>query len=565
MIKPPKPRNESQRQAVLELLNILDTHAENAYDDLTRVASQICQTPIAVISLTDNERQWFKSKIGIEGTESPRDTSFCGHAITGTDLMEVSDALKDERFMDNPQVIGAPHIRFYAGAPLITPTGEVLGTICVVDRNPRQLDASQRAALRILARNVVSQIQLHSLVAGMAERESALNSVILQTIEVSNARAAFFARMSHEFRTPLNGVLGMIQALSKTKLDQEQIECVEVAKEASESLIRLVNDILDASTIEAGRLSIEEIDFDLNLLVQKNIQLFAWSAAAKNLVVECKTNSKALWVKSDPTRVAQILTNLLSNAIKFTESGTISVELHSTVNQLGLVQVDLVVSDTGIGISPKAQAKLFMPYTQADESIHRRFGGSGLGLSISKSLAEALGGSLTCQSQQGRGSTFHLSLAVPSAIARASEGVANIDISAAQIAANFAKLRVLIAEDEPTNQRVFKAFFKLLGCEYNIVPDGHQAIAAASSRNFDVILMDRLMPDCDGVEATRLIRKRENALGMHTPILAITASSDMTERQKLIDIGIDDFLEKPLRIEKVAEKLMRWTTKRKAG
>ncbi len=557
MIKPAKPANEAKRQSLLESYEILNTHAETAYDDLTQVASQICQTPIAVISLIDNERQWFKSKMGLDATETPRDVSFCGHAILGPDLMEVRDAHEDQRFFDNPLVTGQPQIRFYAGAPLIMPSGEVLGTICVIDRNPKQLNADQKAALRTLARNVVIQLQLRSQLTCMAEREKALNILIQDSINTSKARTQFFSRMSHEIRTPINGVLGMMQALMTTPLDAKQNDYVRAAAESGENILHLVNDILDISTIESGKMKVEKVNFDLVETVGKSLRNFGWQATSKQLVLDFRTNVDNLNVQGDPTRLTQIMTNLIGNAIKFTMKGSVIVVLRATPNENGKTLVELSVSDTGIGISKEALPALFTPYGQADDSIHRRFGGSGLGLSISKDLAEALGGTLECSSQEGAGSIFTLKLEMEAATAPEAERVL-----AAGPRKDLSGINILIAEDEPTNQKVFKALCKTLNCNLTLVKNGNEAMAALRAGRFDVILMDYHMPECDGLEGTRLIRLHEKEHGTRTPVVAISATSEAADRELFIRAGMDDHLEKPIRIEEFRQKIEKWVQRR---
>ncbi len=497
MKPPPKPQNEKQRQSVLESYEILNTHAETDFDDLTLVASQICNTPIAVISLIDNERQWFKSKVGLDVDETSRDISFCGHVILGTDLVEVNDASSDDRFCDNPLVTGAPHIRFYAGAPLVMATGEVLGTICVIDRNPRNLNETQKAALRTLARNVVMQLQMRLQLATLAEREKSVNQLLQKAIEFMQVKNDFFAKFP-----------------------------------------------------------IEPADFDLTQTVQKTVQFFSWTAKEKKVALRYSGPNRPLLVNADSGRLAEILSNLISNALKLTDHGEITVRLNASAHPGG-VTVCFKISDSGLGMAEQTISQFLSPYSLSNSSIKKRFGERG-GLYISKSLAEAMGGELICTSELSRGSTFTFNI------------VLNIAQSLALAPASFHKsdfqnLKILIAEDQLANQRVFKAFLNNLGCTSTVVTCGSQAVELAARDTFDLILMDRHMPGGDGLTATRLIKAHQAATGRHVPIIAMSAAFREADHHLFLDAGIDGFLSKPFAMKDLCDVLVKWTKPRGSG
>lgn len=236
----PQPPDELARIEALQAYAILDTPREQAYDDIVALASAICRTPIALVSLVDRDRQWFKAQVGVEAAQTPREHALCAHALLRPDeVMVVNDARADPRFRDNPLVTGQPHIRFYAGAPLITPAGHALGTICVIDRAPRELTAPMVQALRALSRQVVAQLELRR---ALFAAESA-----------GRAKSAFLQNIGHEVRTPLNGVMGMLELLQATPLDAEQAEYVAIARGAAQTLLQTVQGVLDYSRLEAEK------------------------------------------------------------------------------------------------------------------------------------------------------------------------------------------------------------------------------------------------------------------------------------------------------------------------
>jgi two-component system, sensor histidine kinase len=236
----PHPRDESARIHALHAYAILDTPPDRAYDDIVALASAICGTPIALVSLVDRDRQWFKARLGLEAAQTPREHAFCAHALVNpAEVMVVNDARADARFRDNPLVTGQPHIRFYAGAPLVTPAGHALGTICVIDRTPRELPAPMVEALRALSRQVVAQLELRR---ALCNADSA-----------NRAKSAFLDNMGHEVRTPLNGVMGMLELLGATPLTGEQAEYVAIAQGSAWSLLETLERVLDYSSLEAER------------------------------------------------------------------------------------------------------------------------------------------------------------------------------------------------------------------------------------------------------------------------------------------------------------------------
>jgi signal transduction histidine kinase/ActR/RegA family two-component response regulator len=371
----------------------------------------------------------------------------------------------------------------------------------------------------------------------------------------TEAKSAFLANMSHEIRTPMNGVIGMIEVVSRSKLDEEQQDFIATAKRSAESLMIIINDILDFSKIEAGELTIESVAFDLKQLFTELIHDLQFQANKKGLMLELrKQYYQQDKVVGDPHRITQVLNNLISNAIKFTHSGTIIVE-YDLVTVDPLLSLNVVVTDTGIGVSDAALPHLFDSFSQADMSTTRNFGGTGLGLAITKQLCELMGGGITAQSKLGKGSTFQFSvrLAFPDPIATQEDmpGVTQSNL-------NFSNMRVLLVEDNLINQEVMVAILESLDINVDVANDGLEALKVlteSQSAIFDLILMDCQMPNLDGYEATRRIRAGDTGnVFSKIPIAALTANTMNSEREKCLAVGMNEYLTKPINTE--ALKLM---------
>ncbi|MBV9509214.1 MAG: response regulator [Caulobacteraceae bacterium] len=365
-----------------------------------------------------------------------------------------------------------------------------------------------------------------------------------EAAEAANrAKSSFLANMSHEIRTPLNGMLGMAQAMALDVLEPAQRERLAVIRQSGETLLAILNDVLDLSKIEAGKLELESIPFDIAQLARGVQDVFAPSAQAKGCGFEVVVAPEAAGVYAgDPTRVRQILYNLVSNALKFTEHGQVRVDVAASA--AGLV---IKVKDTGIGMSTEQVAKLFRKFEQADASTTRRFGGTGLGLAICHELANLMGGDIVVESQLGQGATFLIRLPLHRLGDVATEQAAAGD-------ADFSgpPLRVLAAEDNAVNQKVLCALLKHAGVEPCIVGNGREALEAWEARPWDVILMDVNMPQMDGPTATRMIRERETVTGRaRTPIVALTANAMAHQVEEYLAAGMDDFVAKPIEVARL--------------
>ncbi len=403
------------------------------------------------------------------------------------------------------------------------------------------------------------RLQATMLEEEIAERqktEEALHLAKEMAESANKAKSAFLANMSHELRTPLNGVIGMSQLLSMTGVSEEQQEYLNTLQLSAENLTALISDILDITKIEAEQFQLCHTEYSLRACIKEVITMQQAGIKEKGLTIQSVVSAAVPdTLLGDRVRVMQILANLLSNAVKFTDQGGITFSVTAGERHGSIILLDIAVTDTGIGIEPQLIDYIFNIFTQADESYTRKQGGAGLGLALSRKLAELMGGSITVESKPGKGSTFHLLLpcTVPSRPGTTTDDEGTPDLKPLQLAEG--PLSVLIAEDNPANSKYAKKLMEKLGCRVTLAMDGKQAFESWEQGAFDLLLIDIQMPVMNGDEVVRLIREKE--AGSHIPIIAVTAHAVQGDRERLLQAGCDGYVAKPFRIESLSAEIRR--------
>ena len=688
----PLPADEKERLQALHDLQVLDSGAEEEFDALIRVAALVCGVPISLISLVDTERQWFKASIGLPGvSETPRDVAFCSHAILDRDVFEVPDATQDPRFHDNPLVTSAPDIRFYAGAPVVLDSGHRVGTLCIIDRKPGQLNAQQRQVLQSLAtaaakalegRRAIRELQVidaqlqreqaalreakermrlateaggigiwdydavgntsgadeqtyrlyghasshgkaaatfwsdqvhpddiaglrkafaRTLVEGVPYQEEfrvrlpdgrerylrnigrptvdaegrvvrvlgaswdvtdiALRAQHLQQAkeaaeQASRSKGQFLANMSHEIRTPMNAILGMLELLQGTELTTRQRDYTSKTEDAARSLLGLINDILDYSKVEAGKMVLEHEAFTLEKLLRGLAVVLAATVGRKDVEVLFDVDpALPVAVLGDAMRLHQVLVNLGSNAVKFTESGEVVVSLQLKDRTPTHARIAFAVKDSGIGIASENQERIFSGFTQAEASTTRRYGGTGLGLAISQRLVQLMGSALSLDSVVGKGSTFsfEVEFALPAA-----------DEPSISAPSDLARRHALVIDDNPLAAGLIRRMVTSLGWECTVAESGSLALQWLRERALPlpleqqphVIYVDWQMAGMDGWETIQQIHALYAQARQPCPaIIMVTAHGRQTlaQRTQQEQEMLGGFLAKPLTAQMLRE------------
>lgn len=657
-----RPNDEARRLGALYSFEILDTDAEPAFDRIAGTAARIFDAPIALVSLVDEDRQWFKACVGLQDQETSRDVSFCSRALVSDEVMVVPDATQDPRFAANPMVTGSPHIRFYAGAPLVTRDGYRLGTLCVIDTAPRPgLDPDERRILMEMAALVVdllemrrTTIETHRAEATLADQnrllaalvDSSVDAILTkdpegivtswnraaeklygysaeevvgnpvsmlmpdelkgeekkilarvlsgeplehyetrrmtkdgrrlsialsvspirssdgtivgaatiqrdigplkeaqealdaarETAEKANlAKSEFLSRMSHELRTPLNAILGFGQLLEMDDLTPDQAENVKEMVRGGRHLLELINEILDISRIETGRLALSVEPVPLRLVVQEVCSLVRPLASQRNINLSSSaTVAEDVHVLADQQRLRQVLINLVSNALKYNrDGGSVTIDSSATGDR-----VFVSVSDTGPGIRPEHLEAIFTPFERIGAELSH-VEGSGLGLAITRRLVEAMGGSVQAESVVGEGSTFRVELTVAPAAADTVVSLSTPLEDAPDEAV------VLYVEDNVSNLRLVQRIvdstggMRLISCER-----GSEAVELALRERPNLVLLDLNLPDIPGPEV--LHRLQLEPLTADIPIVVLSADATQGQIKRLLHLGARAYLTKPL-------------------
>ena len=582
----PVAAEDAERISKLRKYQVLNNNEEPAFARLTELAKLFFNMPVVAITFMDEETQYLKSLLGLDGIcTTSRKVAICNYTVLSDEVLVLPDLTEDSRFSQNPLVTEAPYLRFYAGAPIIMQEdGKTyrLGSLCLMDMQAHH-DFTEKDA------DILAQF------AAMAADALKLQDQQRHAKHANEMKSEFLANMSHEIRTPMNGIIGMVEMLAETKLSAEQQEYVDNIKVSNEHLLAIINGILDLSKVESGKMTIDSIPMNISSLCNEVVSLFAVKARQRGLTLDYHyTEALSPYIKGDPVRIKQIMVNLVNNAIKFTrEGGRVTIDVkhmennpcedkygnhksicshelqveqasHYNTDDSGSVNhqdmtLRIEVTDTGVGIKPESLEAIFDAYDQANKSTHRLYGGTGLGLSVCKSLVELMGGYIEVDSAVGIGTTFTVLLPLPPIDEAHYENWQDSNDFGMTEPSHELIGHILLVEDDSVNAMIAKKALNNSGHTVTHVTDGQQAIEvfALNPEQYDVILMDHHMPIMDGVQATIKLHELYDPQAL-PPIIALTANAMDGERKKYLDVGMQDYCTKPFKQEQLNALVQYW-------
>ena len=582
----PVAAEDAERISKLKKYQVLNNNEEPAFARLTELAKLFFNMPVVAITFMDEETQYLKSLHGLDGIcTTSRKVAICNYTVLSDEVLVLPDLTEDSRFSQNPLVTEAPYLRFYAGAPIIMhEDGKTyrLGSLCLMDMQAHH-DFTDNDA------DILAQF------AAMAADALKLQDQQRHAKHANEMKSEFLANMSHEIRTPMNGIIGMVEMLAETKLSAEQQEYVDNIKVSNEHLLAIINGILDLSKVESGKMTIDSIPMNISSLCNEVVSLFAVKARQRGLTLDYHyTEALSPYIKGDPVRIKQIMVNLVNNAIKFTrEGGRVTIDVkhmennpcedkygnhksicshelqveqasHYNTDDSGSVNhqdmtLCIEVTDTGVGIKPESLEAIFDAYDQANKSTHRLYGGTGLGLSVCKSLVELMGGYIEVDSAVGIGTTFTVLLPLPPIDEAHYESWQDSNDFGMTEPSHELIGHILLVEDDSVNAMIAKKALNNSGHTVTHVTDGQQAIEVFSlnPEQYDVILMDHHMPIMDGVQATIKLHELYDPQAL-PPIIALTANAMDGERKKYLDVGMQDYCTKPFKQEQLNALVQYW-------
>ncbi len=525
-------------------LGLVDAPEESAFANLTALTRSVMNVPVALVSIVQPamDRQYFKAQVGLpepfaSARQTPLSHSFCQHVRASDTPLIVADS-RTHPVLKHNGAVQALNVIAYLGMPITLPDGTPIGALCAIDSVPRDWSEEEQERLKQLSLCANEQIALKCALRSAKQAEE-------KAQKAADAREDFLAHMAHEIRTPLNGIVGSVDLLSAElealPADDFLSQLLRTIDSSTQGLLRTLNDSLDLSKIDAGKLDLEQRPFNLHAAVADVIALHRASAEVKNvsLKVEATDTAPHQLRVGDEFRLRQVLGNLLSNAVKFTDHGTIHLTL--IADDKG---TKAILKDTGCGMNPSQLDKVFAPYEQAEASVGRRKGGTGLGLPIVKKLVDLMDGEITVTSAPGEGSTFTAWVPMPTASPDTKGAGPRIDYSTA-----FLGKRTLVADDSPVNRLVLTRMLEGMGADVIAVENGESALAQALNEQYDMLFIDIRMPDINGDQIARTLRSRpkQTPAAQIPALIAVTANVFPEHVASYLDAGFDRCLAKPIR------------------